>query len=46
MSDSNARDDLRITGGDSSKSCLDAGWNCYIDPTTGACADCGQVEDA
>lgn len=35
----------RITRGESSQECLDAGLNCSIDPASGACTECGTAED-
>lgn len=30
-----------LTEGQSSDSCLEAGWNCSIDPLTEKCTECG-----
>lgn len=34
-----------LTRGESSKECLDKGWNCSIDPLTNRCTECGKEED-
>lgn len=36
----------RLTSGESSAACLDAGLVCSIDPTTGTCTECGHREHA